>query len=55
MEEIRSYTYEVKMIVHMLDTNEEQAKIKLDQQGGHVSSREVTLLDTSVVYDPDKV
>lgn len=55
MDEIRSYTYEVKMIVHMFDKSEEQAKINLDQQGGYVSLREVTLLDTNVVYDPDKV
>jgi len=43
------------MIVHMFDEDEESAKTKLDQQGGHVSSRDVVLLSEETVYDPDKV
>ena len=42
----RCYTYEVKMIIQVLANDEETAKKQLDDKGGHVSSRKVSLLDS---------
>ena len=42
----RCYTYEVKMVVQVLADDEETAKKQLDDKGGYVSSRNVTLLDS---------
>lgn len=40
------YTYEVKMIIQVLAETEDAAKKQLDDKGGYVSSRKVTLLDS---------
>jgi hypothetical protein len=45
-EQTRCYTYEVKMIIQVLADSEENAKNQLDDKGGYVSSRKVTLLDS---------
>lgn len=45
-EQTRCFTYEVKMIVQILADSEDAAKKQLDDKGGYVSSRKVTLLDS---------
>lgn len=45
-EQTRCFTYEVKMIIQVLSDNEETARKQLDDKGGYVSSRNVTLLDS---------
>lgn len=45
-EQTRCYTYEVKMVIQILADNEENAKKQLDDKGGYVSNRTVTLLDS---------
>ncbi len=47
--ETKVFTYEVKMIVSVFETNEKMAQEKLDRDGGFVSSREVTLLDAQSI------
>jgi hypothetical protein len=45
-DQTRCFTYEVKMIIQILADNEESAKQQLDDKGGYVSSRSVSLLDS---------
>jgi hypothetical protein len=45
--ETKVFTYEVKMIVSVFDTDEKQGK--LDRDGGFVSKRDVTLLDAQPI------
>lgn len=45
-EQTRCYTYEVKMVIQVLSDSEESAKKQLDDKGGYVSNRTVTLLDS---------
>jgi hypothetical protein len=47
--ETKVFTYEVKMIVSVFDTNEKSAQEKLDRDGGFVSSREISLLDAQSI------
>ena len=47
--ETKVFTYEVKMIVSVFETNEKMAQEKLDRDGGFVSNREVTLLDAQSI------
>lgn len=49
-EETRCYTYEVKMLVQVLADTEDNAKQKLDKDGGYVTKREVSLKDTISLY-----
>jgi hypothetical protein len=44
------FSYEVKMLVHVIGTNEEDAKKELDEKGGIVTKREVQLLNTVTLY-----
>jgi hypothetical protein len=44
------YSYEVIMLVHIVADNPEQARTKLDDQGGIVTKREVKLLNASPLY-----
>lgn len=41
-----AYTYQVSMVLQVLATSEEEARAKLDEKGGFISDREVTLLDS---------
>ncbi len=45
-EQTRCFTYEVKMVIQILADSEDTAKKQLDDKGGYVSSRVVTLLDS---------
>ncbi len=40
------YTYKVEMIVHILSDSEPKAAEKLEKEGGYLSSRNVTLIDS---------
>jgi hypothetical protein len=48
--ETNCYTYKVEMTVQVFAENLEQANARLDENGGYISSREVTLLDSNVVF-----
>lgn len=45
------YTYEVKMIVQILAESEKEARSRLDNQGGYVSSRDVKLKDSIPLFN----
>lgn len=53
--ETKVFTYEVKMIVSVFDSNEKSAQEKLDRDGGFVSSREVTLLDAQSIISKNQL
>jgi hypothetical protein len=48
--ETNCYTYKVEMVVQVFAENLEQANARLDENGGYISSREVTLVDSNVVF-----
>jgi hypothetical protein len=48
--ETNCYTYKVQMVVQVFAEDLEQANARLDENGGYISSREVTLLDSNVVF-----
>ena len=50
-EETSCFTYEITMTVQVLAKSLADANAKLDEQGGHVSRREVVLKDTVKLYD----
>ena len=47
--ETKVFTYEVKMIVSVFDTEEKSAQDKLDREGGFVSKRDVILMDAQPI------
>ena len=47
--ETKVFTYEVKMIVSIFDTDEKSAQSKLDREGGFVSDRKVSLIDAQSI------
>jgi hypothetical protein len=44
--EISCYTYKVEMVVHLFASTEKEASDRLDKDGGQISSRKTTLLDS---------
>ena len=48
------FSFEVTMLVHIIDDNEATAKSQLDEKGGIVTKREVKLLNTATLYGEDK-
>ena len=48
------YTYEVTMILQVLEEDEDSAKEKLDKDGGYVTKRDVKLVNTTTLYGEDK-
>lgn len=46
-----AYTYEVVMIIQVFAENEKEAKNKLDNQGGYVTSRKVILKDSILLFN----
>ena len=46
-----AYTYEVKMVVQILAEDEKEARNRLDNQGGYVTSREVVLKDSISLFN----
>ena len=49
--ETNCYTYKVEMTVQVFAENLDQANERLESNGGYVSSRAVTLLDTNTVFE----
>jgi hypothetical protein len=49
--ETNCYTYKVEMVVQVFAENLEQANDRLEANGGYVSSREVTLLNSNTVFE----
>jgi len=45
-EDTNCYTYKVEMIIHLLSDSEPKAAETLEKNGGYVSSRKVTLIDS---------
>jgi hypothetical protein len=46
----KCYSFEVKMLVHIIADDESTAKSQLDDKGGIVTKRDVELLNTVVLY-----
>jgi hypothetical protein len=46
-----AYTYEVMMVVQILAEDEKEARIRLDNQGGYVTSRKVALKDSIPLFN----
>jgi hypothetical protein len=44
------FSFEVKMLVHIIADDESTAKTQLDEKGGIVTKREVELLDAVILY-----
>jgi hypothetical protein len=44
------FSYEVVMLVHIIADNEAEAKTQLDEKGGIVTKRDVSLLNTAILY-----
>ena len=45
------FTYNVNMLIQILGDDEEEAKKRLDKEGGFVSKREVTLVNTAELHN----
>jgi hypothetical protein len=46
-----AYTYEVMMVVQILAEDEKEARNRLDNQGGYVTSRKVNLKDSIPLFN----
>jgi hypothetical protein len=54
LEETNCYSYHVDMIIQVLAEDEESARNLLDEKGGYVTSRKVTLMDSVSLFNGDK-
>jgi hypothetical protein len=46
----RCFSYEVTMLVHIIADDADKARAQLDEKGGIVTKRDVTLLNDSLLY-----
>lgn len=46
-----AYTYEVMMVIQILAEDEKEARNRLDNQGGYVTSRKVNLKDSIPLFN----
>lgn len=53
IEETNCYTYKVEMIIQILAEDEESARSQLDKNGGYITSRKVSLMDSVSLYNGD--
>ena len=51
IEETTCYTYKVEMIVQILAEDEPKAADQLEKNGGYVTSRKVTLMDSISLFN----
>ena len=51
IEETTCYTYKVEMIVQILAEDEPKAADQLEKNGGYVTSRKVTLMDSIPLFN----
>jgi hypothetical protein len=49
------YTYKVEMIVQVLADSEDKARAMLDDKGGYVTRRKVTVLDSVALHNGDNL
>jgi len=47
------FTYKVEMVVQILSKDETTAREQLDKNGGYVSNRKVTLMDSVPLFSGD--
>jgi len=47
------YTYKVEMIVQVLADSEEKANAMLDDKGGYVTRRKVSIIDSVALHSGD--
>ena len=47
----KCFTFGISMIVQIIADSEEEAKTKLDKEGGIVTKRDVTLLDSVELHN----
>jgi len=52
--DVNCYTYSVNVVVHVIAKSEPEARKELDEKGGAMTSREVTLLDSISLYNGKK-
>jgi len=50
----KCFSYEVKMLVHVIADDEATAKTQLDDKGGIMTKRDVQLVNTSILYGEEK-
>lgn len=53
-EDTNCYSYKIEVVIQVLAGDEESAREQLDKNGGYVTSREVTLMDSVSLYNGDK-
>jgi hypothetical protein len=51
IEDTTCYTYKVEMIVQILSEDEPKAADQLEKNGGYVTSRKVTLMDSVPLFN----
>ena len=51
VEDTTCYTYKVEMIVQILAEDEPKAADQLEKQGGYITSRKVTLMDSVPLFN----
>lgn len=44
------YSYQVNMMIHVIADTSDEARTKLDEQGGIMTKREVELLHTALLH-----
>jgi hypothetical protein len=44
------FSYEVVMLVHVIADDEKNARAQLDEKGGIMTKRDVTLLNSAILY-----
>ena len=47
----KCFTFSVSMVIHIIADSEEEAKTKLDKDGGIVTKREVNVLDVVELHN----
>jgi hypothetical protein len=53
-EETKCFTYKVEMIIQIVSKDEVNARRALDQVGGHITARDVKLLDSVPLCNKEK-
>lgn len=49
------YSYQVNMLVHVVADTPDEAKKKLDEQGGIMTKRDVELVHTATLYGEKEI
>ena len=54
VENTTCYTYKVEMLIQVLAKDEPSAMIKLEESGGYVTDRQITLMDSVALFNGGK-